>query len=98
MNDALITSLRDINQRLKEKGTERITKNRIVFRVWTKLRNTQEFHSEASTLNFFNKKWPKNKCPYCSSLFGGRNLEKQDNKAWTFRCPGCKSILKVFKE
>lgn len=96
-NDISLT-LRDINQSLKDKSFGKRPKNKIVFRIWTKEKNRLAFQSEATTLNFFHNKWPKNKCPYCETNFGSRNITKQDQKSWTFACPGCKSTLTVLKE
>jgi transposase-like protein len=91
-------TLLDINQNLKDRSMERKAKKKIVFRIWTKEKNKLSFQSEATTLNFFNNKWPKNMCPYCEAIFGSRNLKKKDNKSWVFECPGCKSTLTVLNE
>lgn len=98
MNKNVSESLRDINLKLREQSNLRKPKNKIVFRIWTKQRDLREFHSEASTLNFFNNKWPKNKCPFCETLYGNKNLTNKNEHAWIFQCPGCKSILKVLNE
>ena len=98
MNDDLSRTLLSINRSLKDRSFEKTRKNRIVFRIWTKKKNALEFESEATTLKFFNNKWPKNKCPYCGSIYGKKDLKRQDSKSWVFGCPGCKSTLTVLNE
>lgn len=98
MNNNIEHTLLSINQSLKEKSNLRKKKNKYVFRIWTKKKNVLEFQSEASTLNFFNDKWPKNKCPYCEEYFGKKDITKSDDKSWLIICPGCKSFLTVLNE
>lgn len=113
MDDNLFYTLRDINQRLKNKNNrrpkdknpnlnnknnDRGPKDKIVFRIWTKEKNQMAFQSEASTLNFFNHKWSKNKCPLCEAIYGSRDLKHKNDKLWVFKCPGCKSTLTVLNE
>ena len=94
----IVRTLLDLNTRLKERGTYKDKRHAIVYRIWVKKRNTLAFESEASTLNFFNHKWPKNKCPYCSSIYGKKDQKSENDKSWIFQCPGCKSTLTVLKE
>ena len=98
MDKDISRTLLDINQNLKDRSMERKAKKKIVFRIWTKEKNKLAFQSEATTLNFFNSKWPKNMCPYCEAIFGSSNLKHKDNKSWVFECPGCKSTLTVLNE
>lgn len=98
MDKEVYHTLLDINQRLKRKNEKRRLKNRFVFRVWTKEKGKQLFLSEASTLNFFRNKWPRNRCPFCGSVFGNKNIVHKNDKSWTFICPDCKSTLTVLNE
>lgn len=96
-----MTSLRDLNLRLKGKNINtKINRNRnpIVFQIWVKRNNKMEFFTEASTLNKYNNRWPKNKCPYCTEKYGNKNKTKEDTVSWIFKCPGCGSTLEVYKE
>jgi transposase-like protein len=98
MSEDITQTLLSLNTKLKNRSFEKSNRKKVVFRIWTKKKNLMEFESEASTLNFFNKKWPRNKCPYCESIYGRKNLKKQDSKSWVFECPGCKSTLTVLNE
>lgn len=98
MSKNVSRTLLSINRDLKEKSMNKTKKNRIVFRIWTKKRNRLEFESEASTLNFFNNKWPRNKCPYCGTIYRKINKKHEDKESWVFICPDCKSTLKILKE
>lgn len=91
-------SLLSINRSLMGKNPERKHKDKIVFRIWTKEKGQRAFQSEASTLNFFHRKWPKNMCPYCETLFWNKDLKEKNNESWTFICPKCKSTLTVLNE
>jgi hypothetical protein len=98
MDNDTANSLRRINISLREKSPTKKIKNKIVFRIWTKRRDFMEFSSESSTLNFFNNKWPKNRCPYCESNYGSKDMTDKTDQSWKFKCPRCKSILIVLNE
>lgn len=94
-----MSSLREINLILKEKNIiTKIKKDPIVYQIWVKRKNKMEFFTEASTLNKYNNKRPKNKCPYCNTIYGNKDKTDEDSVSWIFKCPGCKSSLEVYKE
>jgi hypothetical protein len=82
----------------EKKNYDKKPKDKIVFRIWTKEKNQNVFQSEASTLNFFNRKWPRNKCPYCGAFFHNKDIKEKSDTSWVFICPGCKSTLIVLNE
>jgi NAD-dependent SIR2 family protein deacetylase len=98
MAEGLIRTLLSINTSLKKKGVGKIRKDKIVYRIWSKKKDAMEFESEASTLNLFHSKWPKNRCPYCTDVYSTKDLKQEDKRSWVFCCPGCKSTLIVLKE
>lgn len=98
MAEDTIRTLLSINTSLKNKSANKIRRDKIVFRIWTKIQGAMEFESEASTLNLFHSKWPKNRCPYCTDIYSIKDLKNEDKKSWVFCCPGCKSTLTVLKE
>lgn len=87
-----VNSLRDLNLKLKKKKSNK--KDSIVFKIWTKVKDSnKEFFTEASTLNHYNDKWNKSKCPYCTEKYNNKNLVSQDPPLKPRRLPGIRNSV-----
>jgi transposase-like protein len=91
-------SLKDLNLRLKMKKVKKEKSvNSLIYLVWVNRINKNEYFTEAPTLNKYKNIWPRNKCPHCEAIYKNENKIREDSVSWVFKCPGCNTLLEVYK-
>ena len=92
-------SLKEINLRLKMKTIKKdYVRNSVTYLIWVKRSKKNEFFTEATTLNRYKNIWPRNKCPQCETTYKNEDKISEDTISWVFKCPGCGTLLEVYKD